>query len=152
MNSNVRLEDRRSDGGLGNQPGHVQVLDSDSTAWLGPLSTSVLLESARQEQTHSQLSLGVGNCCSRDLQTAVSLCPYPHSSSSAHPVACSYSTDARCWSRPRRSVQRCRTCSRLGAKETTSCFLPLITADCPCQILVLCRCDAPTSKCVRASC
>lgn len=72
-------------------------------------------------QTYSQLSLGVGSCCSHGLLQAVNMNADTRSST-CYPylAACSCSTGAHCWSKPRHSVQRCRTCSMLDAKETTS--------------------------------
>lgn len=42
--SSVHPEHHRSNGALGSQPGRGRVLDSGSTAWLDPLSVSVLFQ------------------------------------------------------------------------------------------------------------
>jgi hypothetical protein len=83
--------------------------------------------------TYSQSSSDVGNCCSHDLESAVSTLHVSALTAKlaasklfcAYRVACNCSTSARCWSTPRRSGQHCRTCSMRGAKEKTSLLLLL---------------------------
>ena len=78
--------------------------------------------------THSQWFVGAGSCCSRGR------------------AACSCSTNAHCWSKPRRSDRHCRTCSRHGAKVTTSCELMRFDFSSNFSFCFVCCCFTPRTS------
>jgi hypothetical protein len=106
-NSNVPPWHLRSAAGLGSQLEHGLGLDNDSTASLFERVSSVqVIKRRRRYSTYSRWCGDVGSHSTRGL------------------AACNCNKAAQKTSTPLHNGQRCRICSKLSVKVTTSFFFP----------------------------